>query len=215
MPNNIAREVEKLADDLGVDRKRSIGEVAKELKIEPHIIRFWEEKFPQIQPEIGAGKRRYYYNKQFKILKRIKKFLYEEGYTIAGLQKLLKKRKHDDHKGEDLDIILNMNFSDEEKSLLSSQEIKLEEISEDEYSPEITEKSPINSEQNFALDDFIEPSIDADHNNISHVINPKTKMLKFADEDIIYIDQKKKKEIDGVLDDVRATLGKLKLLLKG
>ena len=72
MPHNIAREVEKLADDLGMDRKRSIGEVAKELKIETHVIRFWEEKFPQIKPDIGAGKRRYYYNKQLKVLKRIK-----------------------------------------------------------------------------------------------------------------------------------------------
>jgi DNA-binding transcriptional MerR regulator len=90
MLHNIAREVQKLADDLGVDRKRSIGEVAKELKVETHVIRFWEENFPQIKPEIGAGKRRYYYNKQLKILKRIKKFLYEEGYTVAGLQKLLK-----------------------------------------------------------------------------------------------------------------------------
>jgi DNA-binding transcriptional MerR regulator len=107
MPHNIAREIEKLADDLGVDRKRSIGEVAKELKVETHIIRFWEEKFPQIQPEIGAGKRRYYYNKQLKVLKRIKKFLYDDGYTIGGLQKLLKQRKHDDYKEEDLDIIAN------------------------------------------------------------------------------------------------------------
>lgn len=106
MSHDIAREVEKLADDLGVDRKRSIGEVAKELKVEPHVIRFWEEHFPQIKPEIGAGKRRYYYNKQLKILKKIKKFLYEDGYTVAGLQKLLKKRKHDDHKEEDLDMIL-------------------------------------------------------------------------------------------------------------
>ena len=91
MPHDIAREIEKLADDLGIDRKRSIGDVAKELKVETHIIRFWEEKFPQIKPEIGTGQRRYYYNKQLKILKRIKKFLYEDGYTIGGLQKLLKQ----------------------------------------------------------------------------------------------------------------------------
>lgn len=105
MSENIALEVEKLADSLAVDRKRSIGEVAKELKVETHVIRFWEENFPQIKPEIGAGKRRYYYNKQLRILKRIKKFLHEEGYTIAGLQKLLKKRKRDEYKEEDLRVI--------------------------------------------------------------------------------------------------------------
>lgn len=107
MTEDIAHEVEKLADELGVDRKKSIGEVAKELKVEPHVIRFWEEHFPQIRPEIGVGKRRYYYNKQLRILKRIKRFLYEEGYTVAGLQKLLKRRKQDDYKEEDLDIIVS------------------------------------------------------------------------------------------------------------
>lgn len=105
MPNNIAKEVEKIAEDLGIDRKRSIGEVAKDLKIKTHVIRFWEENFPQIKPEIGAGDRRYYYNKQLKILRRIKKFLYEEGYTIAGLKKLLGRKIQDDRKEEDLAII--------------------------------------------------------------------------------------------------------------
>lgn len=112
MSHDIAKEVQKIADNLGIDRKRSIGEVAKELKVETHVIRFWEEKFPQIKPEIGSGKRRYYYNKQLKILKRIKQFLYEEGYTINGLQKLLKKRKSESHQDEDLDVILDAkNFS--------------------------------------------------------------------------------------------------------
>jgi len=127
MQNDIARELEKLADDLNADRKRSIGDVAKELKVETHVIRFWEEKFPQIKPEIGAGKRRYYYNKQLKVLKKIKQFLYEEGYTIAGLQKLLKKRKHNDYRDEDLDLIL------------SAELLELKR----------------NTQENFDLDDFI------------------------------------------------------------
>jgi len=105
MNSDIAKEVEKLADDFGIDKKRSIGDIAHELGVETHVIRFWEEQFPQIKPEIGKGGRRYYYNKQLKVLKRVKKFLHEEGYTIAGLQKLLKKRKHDSYREEDLDII--------------------------------------------------------------------------------------------------------------
>jgi len=116
--HDITREIEKLADDLGVDRKRSIGDVAKELNVETHIIRFWEEKFSQIKPEIGAGKRRYYYNKQLKILKRVKKFLYEDGYTISGLQKLLKKRKPDNYKEEDLNIISQASYEGSERKRL-------------------------------------------------------------------------------------------------
>lgn len=123
MYHDIAREIEKLADDLGVDRKRSIGDVAKELKVETHVIRFWEEKFPQIKPQIGAGKRRYYYNKQLKILKRIKQFLYDEGYTIAGLQKLLSKRKPNLHKNEDLDVILSADISAEEKAHIMNDDL--------------------------------------------------------------------------------------------
>lgn len=137
MHNDIAREVEKLADDLGPDRKRSIGEVAKELKVETHVIRFWEEKFPQIKPEIGAGKRRYYYNKQLKVLKRIRQFLYEDGYTIAGLQKLLKKRKQNNYQDEDLDTILSFDISVEEKAHLLKK----------------------NSDEKFDLDDFISAEI--------------------------------------------------------
>ena len=120
MTEDIVHEVEKLADELGIDRKKSIGEVAKELKVETHVIRFWEENFPQIRPEIGVGKRRYYYNRQLKILKRIKRFLYEEGYTVAGLQKLLKRRKQDDYKEEDLDIIISAQ----------SQENKINQVDE-------------------------------------------------------------------------------------
>jgi DNA-binding transcriptional MerR regulator len=121
---SIAREVEKMAEDLGPDHKRSIGQAAKELKVETHVIRFWEENFPQIKPEIGSGKRRYYYNKQLKILKRIKRFLYEEGYSIAGLQKLLKKRKHDGYKEEDLDVILEGSAGSAENSTEKNFEVE-------------------------------------------------------------------------------------------
>lgn len=145
MHNDIARELEKLADDLGVDRKRSIGDVAKELKVETHIIRFWEEKFPQIKPEIGTGKRRYYYNKQLKILKRIKKFLYEDGYTIGGLQKLLRQRKIDNYKEEDLDIIVN-TANPALRSLDDFIDPDLE-IEADLKEPEISKKTKIEVEK--------------------------------------------------------------------
>ncbi len=76
-----------------LDKKRTIGEVANELDVEPHVIRFWETKFPQIKPNIGQNGRRYYYDKQISLLKKIKRFLYEDRYTIEGLQKLLRQRK--------------------------------------------------------------------------------------------------------------------------
>ncbi len=190
MLHNIAREVQKLADDLGVDRKRSIGEVAKELKVETHVIRFWEENFPQIKPEIGAGKRRYYYNKQLKILKRIKKFLYEEGYTVAGLQKLLKKRKHDDHKEEDLDIIL-------------SEEKLVSKIVHDDEIPKATRLE--DHEIEGFIDPQNEPKIEVDV-----PIDPKAKIRDFSKIKISAIDPLVKKRIRESLKNIRETLVSLK-----
>ena len=192
MPHNIAREVQKLADDLGVDRKRSIGEVAKELKVETHVIRFWEENFPQIKPEIGAGKRRYYYNKQLKILKRIKKFLYEEGYTVAGLQKLLKKRKYDDHKEEDLDIILS-----DEKMVLK--------IVHDDEIPESTRL------EDHEIEDFIDPQHEAKIKiEADAPIDPTAKIRDFSKIKVSAIDPLIRKNIRESLKNIRENLVSLK-----
>ena len=192
MLQNIAREVQKLADDLGVDRKRSIGEVAKELKVETHVIRFWEENFPQIKPEIGAGKRRYYYNKQLKILKRIKNFLYEEGYTVAGLQKLLKKRKYDDRKEEDLDIIL-------------SDEKPVSKIVHDDEIPEATRLEDHEIEE--FIDPRNEPEIEIETDS---PIDPKAKIRDFSKIKVSAIDPLVRKRIRESLKNIRGTLANLK-----
>ena len=97
-----------------IDKKKSIGQVAEELGVRTHVIRFWESKFPQIKPEIGRGSRRYYFKKDVEILKKIQTFLYEEGYTIVGLQKLLKQRKKDTReikKEDDLQPLLKAEDS--------------------------------------------------------------------------------------------------------
>ncbi len=165
MPNDIAYEVEKLSDELGVDRKRSIGDVAKELKVKTHVIRFWEENFPQIKPAIGSGQRRYYYNKQLKILKRIKKFLYEEGYTVAGLQKLLNKRKPDSHKEEDLGIILDLPLQNAEGILEKSTEI------EDFIDPKVEIKVGAKIDPNAKLVNFSNIKISAIDPQVREEIN--------------------------------------------
>ncbi len=104
MELNLEQENQDAINDFIVDKKRSIGDVAAEIGVETHVIRFWEENFLQIKPEIGRGGRRYYYNKQVDILKKIKTFLYEDGYTIAGLKKMLQKRKTMDLKQKEKDI---------------------------------------------------------------------------------------------------------------
>ncbi len=68
----------------------TIREVAERLGLEPHVIRYWEKEFPQLKPVRLAG-RRFYREEHLRLLKKIKKLLYEEGYTIAGARKALSR----------------------------------------------------------------------------------------------------------------------------
>jgi DNA-binding transcriptional MerR regulator len=68
---------------------RTIGEVAEDLAVPPHVLRFWEAKFPQLKPLKRGGGRRYYRPEDVALLRRIRECLYDEGYTIRGVQKLL------------------------------------------------------------------------------------------------------------------------------
>lgn len=69
---------------------RTISEVAEELGVQQHVLRFWETKFSQIRPMKRGGGRRYYRPEDVALLKHIHTLLYSEGYTIKGAQKLLK-----------------------------------------------------------------------------------------------------------------------------
>lgn len=69
---------------------RTISEVADELHIPQHVLRFWETKFPQIKPLKRGGGRRYYRPDDIGLLRRISDLLYIQGYTIKGVQRLLR-----------------------------------------------------------------------------------------------------------------------------
>ena len=77
-----------------IDKRRSIGVASKEVGLEGHVLRFWEKEFPELKPDIGRGARRYYFDKDIENILKIKYFLYEAGYTIKGLQNLLKSNKN-------------------------------------------------------------------------------------------------------------------------
>lgn len=69
---------------------RTISEVADELDVQQHVLRFWETKFSQVKPLKRGGGRRYYRPEDVELLKTIHHLLYSDGYTIKGVQKLLK-----------------------------------------------------------------------------------------------------------------------------
>jgi DNA-binding transcriptional MerR regulator len=68
---------------------RTIGELADELGLPQHILRYWETRFPQLRPLQRAGNRRYYRPEDVALAKRINLLLNREGYTVKGVQKLL------------------------------------------------------------------------------------------------------------------------------
>jgi DNA-binding transcriptional MerR regulator len=70
---------------------RTISEVADDLHIPQHVLRFWETKFPQVNPLKRGGGRRYYRPDDIVLLRRIADLLYTQGYTIKGVQRLLRE----------------------------------------------------------------------------------------------------------------------------
>ena len=70
---------------------RTISEVSNALEVPPHVLRFWETKFPQIKPLKRGGGRRYYRPEDVSLLRQIRQLLYNDGYTIKGVQRLLKE----------------------------------------------------------------------------------------------------------------------------
>jgi DNA-binding transcriptional MerR regulator len=76
--------------DKAPDAFRTISEVADDLKVPQHVLRFWESRFSQIKPMKRAGGRRYYRPDDVDLLRGIHHLLYGEGYTIRGVQRILK-----------------------------------------------------------------------------------------------------------------------------
>jgi DNA-binding transcriptional MerR regulator len=85
-PEPVSRRVEKSAAAF-----RTISEVADELDVPQHVLRFWESKFPQVRPLKRGGGRRYYRPEDVELLGRIRQLLYKDGYTIKGVQRLMRE----------------------------------------------------------------------------------------------------------------------------
>jgi DNA-binding transcriptional MerR regulator len=93
---------------------RTISEVAEDLQIPQHVLRFWETKFPQLKPLKRGGGRRYYRPEDIALLRRIGDLLYTQGYTIKGVQRLLRDNAGDaPESGEDQEAALAESASAE------------------------------------------------------------------------------------------------------
>ena len=91
MPNPARKVVPSRRIEKSPSAFRTISEVAEELDVPQHVLRFWETKFPQVRPLKRGGGRRYYRPEDVDMLRRIRSLLYEAGYTIKGVQRLLRE----------------------------------------------------------------------------------------------------------------------------
>jgi len=83
----------KLAVLPEIPRKRyfAIGEVSELCDVKPHVLRYWEQEFPQLKPAKRRGNRRYYQHDDVMVVRRIRSLLYEQGFTIGGARQRLKE----------------------------------------------------------------------------------------------------------------------------
>ena len=108
---------------------RTIAEVADEIGVATHVLRFWETKFTQIKPMKMSGGRRYYRPEDVEVIKLIRNLLYENRYTIEGAQRLIKEKGLKNLLGDGAEIQKDF-FADEEPDLplgLEPIEKKIEE----------------------------------------------------------------------------------------
>ncbi|MFV0295542.1 MAG: MerR family transcriptional regulator [Hyphomicrobiaceae bacterium] len=103
---------------------RTISEVADDLGIQKHVLRFWEAKFNQIRPMKRGGGRRYYRPEDMELLRGIRQLLYRDGYTIKGVQKILREQGVDAvkvHSSKDGGTASNQRSASAAKSSGTSQ----------------------------------------------------------------------------------------------
>jgi DNA-binding transcriptional MerR regulator len=87
----LSKNVKIISKEKSVAAYRTIGEVSESLDVPQHILRFWEGKFSEINPQKNKG-RRYYSPKDISVLKKIKYLLYEQGLTIKGVKQYLENK---------------------------------------------------------------------------------------------------------------------------
>jgi DNA-binding transcriptional MerR regulator len=108
-----------------MNKKRSIGDAAKEIGVPEHVIRFWEKEFcGYITPTLGPGGRRYYFDNDMVILLTIKKYLYEKGFTIKGVKNLISNNEIEVQKNAPAEVKAPVRYVENRTQPMISSDIK-------------------------------------------------------------------------------------------
>ena len=112
---------------------KTIAEVAEELGVATHVLRFWETKFTQIKPMKATGGRRYYRPDDVEVLKLIQNLLYQKRYTIEGAQQLIKEKGLKNLLGEEViqkDFFEKLPAESAENPVMKEQKVKPDGMNE-------------------------------------------------------------------------------------
>ena len=167
------------------DAFRTISEVAGDLDLPQHVLRFWETRFTQIKPMKRGGGRRYYRPDDVDLLRGIKALLYEEGYTIKGVQRLLKEQGNrlaiDFGKGQAPAGVLV-----EDTSQTGSETVRsVSEVLEDETAKPKRQKSLLGrlaSQFSDETSDFIEPIPETDLKTLQATLQDLLECKRLLDQ---------------------------------
>jgi len=93
MVENLENNEQNQLPPLPQKRYFAIGEVSKLCNVKPHVLRYWEQEFPNLSPNIRRGNRRYYQPEEILLIRKIRELLYDEGYTIQGAKQKLSNKQ--------------------------------------------------------------------------------------------------------------------------
>lgn len=116
---------------------RTIAEVAEDLGVATHVLRFWETKFSQIKPMKRSGGRRYYRPDDVELVRKIKEYLYDRRYTIEGVQKVFKEKGIKAILGEEIqkdffeETVADMDLNEQSRELITALINDLKSMRED------------------------------------------------------------------------------------
>jgi DNA-binding transcriptional MerR regulator len=141
------------------DAFRTISEVAEELNVPPHVLRFWEKKFSSIKPMTRGGGRRFYRPNDIKLLKAIHKLLYTDMYTITGVQNIFRQ------KGKAHIVALYDNILVETDDFPQ----KMVNPEKDEYRSDLFEECQTKSDPSIDFKNFLHESLE-ELNKMEHIL---------------------------------------------
>ena len=93
MVENLENNEQNQFPTLPQKRYFAIGEVSKLCNVKPHVLRYWEQEFPNLSPNTRRGNRRYYQPEEILLIRKIRELLYDEGYTIQGAKQKLSNKQ--------------------------------------------------------------------------------------------------------------------------